>query len=279
MENFKLTLLPPEKEFSRHVVMVTGGSRGIGKAICSHFLREGAHVVLTDIDRGRMSLAAKEFENEIRSGALLVVPMDVTSPRSVDGAFDAAVKKYGGIDIVVSNAGYAKSSPVDRLELAEWKKSFAVNSTGHFLVSKRAIRLFKEQNIGGNLIFISTKNVLAPGKDFGAYSASKASESQLARILAIENGEFGIRVNMINPDGVFQDSGLWNRQVRSERARAHGIALKDVENFYAKRNLLNAKITPDDVARTALFLASSRSSKTTGAIVPVDGGIREAFPR
>jgi rhamnulose-1-phosphate aldolase/alcohol dehydrogenase len=279
MENFKLTLLPPEKEFSRQVVLVTGGSRGIGKSICQEFLHEGANVIMTDIDQERLDQAGEELKKEVSSGQLMVLKMDVTKPESVDEAYDAAVLKYGGIDIVVSNAGYAKSCPVDQLALSDWEKSFAINSTGHFLVARKAIQLFKTQGIGGNLVFISTKNVLAPGKDFGAYSASKAAESQLARILAIENGEFGVRVNMINPDGVFLDSGLWNKEVRSERAKAHGIPLSEVEDFYAKRNILKTKIFPEDVSRAVLFLASSRSAKTTGAIIPVDGGVKEAFPR
>ena len=279
MENYKLTLLPPEKEFSRHVVLVTGGSRGIGKSICDFFLREGANVVMTDIDLARLEHARKEFKNEILSGQLAVVKMDVTQPKSVEEAYEACLMKYGGLDILVSNAGYAKSCPVDRLELEDWEKSFQVNATGHFLVSKRAVQIFKEQGIGGNLIFISTKNVLAPGKDFGAYSASKAAETQLARILAIENGEYGIRVNMVNPDGIFLDSGLWNKEVRSERAKAHGIPLNQVEDFYAKRNILKTKVFPEDVARAVLFLASTRSAKTTGAMIPVDGGVKEAFPR
>ncbi|MBI1821287.1 MAG: bifunctional rhamnulose-1-phosphate aldolase/short-chain dehydrogenase [Nitrospirae bacterium] len=279
MENYKLTLLPPEKEFSRQVVLVTGGSRGIGRSICEFFLREGANVIMTDIDLARLEQAREDFKNEILSGQLAVVEMDVTQPKSVEEAYAACLLKYGGLDIVVSNAGYAKSCPVDQLQLADWEKSFQVNATGHFLVSKRAIQIFKEQGIGGNIIFISTKNVLAPGKDFGAYSASKAAETQLARILAIENGEYGIRVNIINPDGVFLDSGLWNKEVRSERAKAHGISLNQVEDFYAKRNILKTKVLPEDVARAVLFLASSRSAKTTGSIIPVDGGVKEAFPR
>jgi rhamnulose-1-phosphate aldolase/alcohol dehydrogenase len=279
MENYKLTLLPPEKEFSRCVVLVTGGARGIGKSMCEEFLREGANVIMADVDLPRLEQAREEFKNDVSSGRMTVLKMDVTRPESVEEAYQTAILKYGGIDVVVSNAGFAKSCPVDQLELSDWEKSFLVNATGHFLVARQAVRLFKRQGIGGNLIFISTKNVLAPGKDFGAYSASKAAETQLARVLAIENGEYGIRVNMINPDGVFLDSGLWSKEVRSERAKAHGIALGQVEDFYAKRNILKTKILPEDVARAALFLASDKSAKTTGAIIPVDGGVKEAFPR
>ena len=279
MENYKLTLLPPEKEFSRSVALVTGGSRGIGKSICEHLLKEGANVVLTDIDDDRLAQVKIDHPLEISSGQLTVVRMDVTREESVEEAYEAAVLKYGGIDLLVSNAGYAKSCPIESLALSDWEKSFKVNATGHFLVSRKAVRLFKEQGIGGNIVFIATKNVLAPGKDFGAYSSSKAAESQLARILAIEYGESGIRVNMVNPDGIFQDSGLWNKEVRTERAKAHGISLDAVEDFYVKRNILKKRVLADDVAMSVLFLASPRSAKTTGAILPVDGGVREAFPR
>jgi NAD(P)-dependent dehydrogenase (short-subunit alcohol dehydrogenase family) len=137
----------------------------------------------------------------------------------------------------------------------------------------------KEQGTGGSLVFVASKNVLAPGKDFGAYSASKAAQAQLARILAIENGAHGVRVNMINPDAVFQDSGLWSAELREERARAHGIAPGELEEFYRKRNLLATRVTAEDVAEAALWLAGDRSARTTGCIITVDGGVREAFPR
>ena len=128
-------------------------------------------------------------------------------------------------------------------------------------------------------MFIATKNVMAPGRGFGAYSAAKSAEVQLARVLAIENGEHGIRCNIVNPDAVFQDSGLWSQELRKERAEAHGVPVSELEEFYRKRNLLKAYVTPYDVAQAALYLASDRSSKTTGCIITVDGGVPEAFPR
>jgi rhamnulose-1-phosphate aldolase/alcohol dehydrogenase len=279
MENFKLTLLPTEKELSRRIALVTGAAGGIGKAIAERLAAEGAMVVLTDIDLAKTRAVADSINQKAGESNATAVKMDVTSESSVRRAFEEAVRVYGGLDILVSNAGIAKSSPVDRLSLSDWDRSIAVNATGHFLVSREAIRIFKEQGLGGNIVVISTKNVLAPGKDFGAYSASKAAQTQLSRILAIEGAEDKIRVNMVNPDGVFLESGLWSKEIRKERAKAHGIPIAKLEEFYSQRNLLKSKIYPNDVAEAVLFFASDRSAKTTGAILPVDGGVREAFPR
>src|SRR5207237_2322555 len=151
------------------------------------------------------------------------LPMDVTSETSVRAAFQTTVLAYGGLDVLVSNAGIAHSAPVDRMALADWERSFAVNSTGHFLVAREAMRIMKAQDLGGALVFVATKNVMSPGKDFAAYSAAKAAEAQLAKVLALEGAPHAIRSNIVNPDAVFQDSKLWSDDVRRERAAAQGI--------------------------------------------------------
>ena len=279
MELYKLTLAPPEKDLARRVALVTGAARGIGRAIARRLAAEGAHVVATDLDLDGVRALAREICDRHGAERAVGVRLDVTDEGSVSRAFEAAVLAYGGIDILVSNAGVAHSSPIDRTALEDWRRSLDVNATGHFLVGREAMRILEEQGIGGSLVFIASKNVLAPGKDFGAYSSAKAAETQLARILAIEGGEHGIRVNIVNPDAVFQDSGLWSPEVREERARAHGIRVVDLEDFYRKRNLLGVRVTGEDVAEAALWLASDRSAKTTGCILTTDGGVREAFPR
>jgi len=279
LELYKLTLAPPEKELARRIALVTGGGSGIGRAVAQRLAAEGAHVAIADIDAESATRVAAEVTKAVGGGRALGLAMDVTSEDSVRAAFEATVLAWGGLDILVSNAGIAHSAPVDRMALADWERSFAVNSTGHFLVAREAMRVLIRQGIGGSLVFVATKNVMSPGKDFAAYSAAKAAEAQLAKVLALEGAPHGIRSNIINPDAVFQDSKLWSEEIRRERAAAQGIGVDQIEDFYRKRNLLGARILPDDVAQAALFFASDRSAKTTGCTLTVDGGVKDAFPR
>lgn len=276
LELYKLTKLPPEREFARHVALVTGGGSGIGRAIALRLAADGAHLVIADIDEAAAARVAAEVQP---AGSAIGVRCDVTDEASVRAAFDAAASAFGGIDIVVSNAGIAVASAIADLQLADWERSFAVNARGHFLVSREAVRVLREQGTGGAIVFNATKNVTSPGRDFAAYSAAKAAEAQLARILAIEHGADGIRVNMVNPDAVFEGSRLWAGGILEGRAAAHGVSTEELQDFYRRRNLLQVPVRPEDVAEAVAFLASERSSRTTGAMLPVDGGVRDAFPR
>ena len=279
LELYKLTLAPPEKELARQVALVTGAASGIGKVIAERLANEGAHVIVTDLDAEGAQDVAAGINRSAGPERAAAFPMNVADPAQVADVFHSLRRAYGGLDILVSNAGIAPVGAIDELPLADWQRSLDINTTGHFLVSAEAVKVMKEQGIGGSLVFIGTKNVPAPGAEFGAYSVAKAAEVQLARVLALENGQHGIRVNVVNPDAIFQGSQLWSQELREERASAHGVTVEGLEDFYRQRNLLKARVFAEDVAETVLFLASGRSAKTTGAMIPVDGGVREAFPR
>ncbi|HXI13220.1 MAG TPA: bifunctional rhamnulose-1-phosphate aldolase/short-chain dehydrogenase [Thermoanaerobaculia bacterium] len=279
LELYKLTLLPRDKDLAGRIVLVTGAASGIGRVIARRFAAEGAHVMVCDIDEKGAEDVASSIVDAYGLRRATAVSMDVTIPASVEAAFLTTLRELGGLDVVVSNAGIASVGSIDTLPLKEWERSLAVNTTGHFLVAREAMRIFRAQRIGGNMVFMATKNVTAPGKDFGAYSVSKAAEAQLCRIVALEGGEIGVRANMVNPDAVLGGSGLWSDDVRKSRAAAYGFAVEELPAYYKERNLLKVEVTAEDVAEAALFLATSRSAKTTGAMIPVDGGLREAFPR
>ena len=278
LELYKLTLAPPDRELAGRVALVTGAAHGIGRAVAERLATAGAMVVATDVDGAGAEEVAKSIAAKEGAGAALACALDVTREGDVAAALERACLEYGGVDVVVSNAGIAHCAPIEGLELGDWERSLAVNATGHFLVTRAALRLFRRQGTGGSLVFVATKNVTAPGKDFAAYSASKAAEAQLARVAAIEGGPLGVRVNMVNPDAIFGDSRLWDG-IREERAKAYGVAPERLEDVYRGRTLLGVEVRGEDVAEAVLFLASDRSSRTTGAMLPVDGGVREAFVR
>src|SRR5437879_120252 len=208
LELYKLTLAPPEKELARRIVLVTGGGSGIGRAAAKRLAAEGAHVVVGDLDDAGARKTAEDVTAAVGGGRAIGLRMDVTSEASVRAAFETTVLAYGGLDILVSNAGVAHSAPVDRMALADWERSFAVNSTGHVPVAREAMRVRISQGLGGALVFVATKNVMSPGKDFAAYSAAKAAEAQLAKVLALEGAPHGIRSHIVNQDAVLQDRKL-----------------------------------------------------------------------
>lgn len=279
LELYKLTLLPKEKELAGKVAIVTGAASGIGRAVAERFAEEGAHVVVTDVDLPLAEEVASAIVAKHGLRRALALRLDVASEEEVEQVFAEVIRAYGGADVVVSNAGISSFGSLDVLETKEWDRAFAVNARGHFLVSRAAIRVMKAQGLGGSIVFNASKNVTAPGKEFGAYSVSKAAEAQLCRIVALEGGEFGIRANMLNPDAIFGGSRFWSDEMREMRAQAYGIERDRLPDFYRNRTLLKVQVTAEDVAEAALFLAGPRSAKTTGAMLPVDGGVREAFPR
>jgi NAD(P)-dependent dehydrogenase (short-subunit alcohol dehydrogenase family) len=205
---------------------------------------------------------------------------DVTSEDAVSAAFGAAIDAFGGVDIVVSNAGIASSAPIEETTLADWERNHAILGTGYFLVARAAFRVLREQALGGSIVFVASKNALVAGRNASAYSSAKAAELHLARCLAEEGGGAGIRVNTVNPDAVLQGSRIWGSNWREERAAAYGIAPDELEEHYRQRNTLKVNILPEDIAEAVLHFASERrSGKSTGNILNVDGGVPAAYSR
>jgi len=271
----------PERLLERQVVLVTGGAGAMGLGIAEVCAAAGAQVVLADLDAGRVRAAAAGLAARHGAGSALGLALDVTDEASVRDAFDAICVAYGGVDVVVPNAGLAHVAPIESLALADARRLAEVNYLGVLLTLREAARVFRLQGTGGSVVVNASKNVFAPGKDFGAYSASKAAAHQLGKVAAIELAPLGVRVNLINADGVFAEgdvpSGLW-ATVGPDRARSRGLAPEDLPEFYRQRNLLKARVTARHVGEAVLFFASHRTP-TTGATLPVDGGLVEAFPR
>jgi rhamnose utilization protein RhaD (predicted bifunctional aldolase and dehydrogenase)/NAD(P)-dependent dehydrogenase (short-subunit alcohol dehydrogenase family) len=269
-----------EKPLSGQVALVTGALGAIGSAICEELLENGCHVIYADLPGDRLEYAAKEIKKiyGLQAG---IIGIDVTNPLSVKEGFAKCIETYGGIDIVVSNAGIAHVSALTEMQLDSFKKLEAVNVEGTLNVFSEAGKIFKLQNMGGDIILISTKNVFSPGAKFGAYSATKAAAHQLARIASLEFAEIGVRVNMVSPDAVFSHgtikSGLW-QEVGPERMKARGLSEKELEEYYQNRNLLKAKVMAKHVAKAVLFFVTHQTP-TTGATLPVDGGLPDATPR
>ncbi|MFC3419987.1 bifunctional aldolase/short-chain dehydrogenase [Salinicoccus hispanicus] len=279
LELYKLSLSPPEAEFSRKVAFVTGGAGGIGSATCKRLLSEGAHVVVADINIEGARELAEEINSIYGANRALAVKMDVTKEEEVIDAIHEVVLEYGGVDIIVNNAGLASSSPFDETTMDQWNLNIGVLVTGYFLVAREAFKVMKHQDIGGNMVFVGSKNSIYAGKNAAAYSTAKAAEVHLARTIAADGGEFGIRVNSVLPDAVIRGSKIWDSNWKEERASSYGIGSDDLESHYRKRTILNVNILPEDIAESIAFLASSKAEKTTGCMITVDGGVAAAFTR
>lgn len=278
MELYKLTLRPPAPDLAGFIAIVTGAASGIGRGIALELAARGASLVLADLDGEGL----EEAVSLIRSSGGTppkVVAGDQSDEAVVEETVRLAVRAFGGLDGAVINAGIGVTGTIEELTLDQWNAGMRINLASGFLMTRAAMRVLREQGSGGSLVYIASKNAFGPGAGFGAYSVSKAGMVQLMRIAALEGGSAGIRSNAINPDAVFDNSRLWDGGLREERAAAHGIAPEDLEDFYAARNILKRRVTTADVAATAAFLLSDASSRTTGAVIPVDGGVAGAFPR
>jgi len=262
------------------VALVTGSAGAIGHGICRVLLNQGCYLAATDLPGERLDALVREFA-ETAGDHIVGVPLDVTDQNSVAQGLECIIQTWGGIDIVIVNAGIALTSPLTELSLEAFQKLEKVNVEGTLHTLAASGRLLTLQGTGGDIVLISTKNVFAPGAKFGAYSATKAASHQLGRIASLELAEFGIRVNMVAPDAVFSDgshkSGLW-ATVGPERMKARGLDEAGLEEYYRNRNLLKAKVTAQHVANAVLFFVTHQTP-TTGATIPVDGGLPDATPR
>ncbi|MDX1891888.1 bifunctional aldolase/short-chain dehydrogenase [Mycolicibacterium sp. 050158] len=276
LEEAKLARMPKPKPLATRIALVTGAASGIGKAIATRLAAEGACVVIADLDADKAAAAAKEIGN---SDVAIGIAADVTDESAVQAAVDACVLAFGGIDIVVNNAGLSLSKSLLETTAEDWDLQHDVMARGSFLVSKAAARALIDQKLGGDIIYISSKNSVFAGPNNIAYSATKADQAHQVRLLAAELGEHGIKVNGINPDGVVRGSGIFAGGWGAKRAAVYGVPEEELGAYYAQRTLLKREVLPENIANAAFALCTADFSHTTGLHVPVDAGVAAAFLR
>ena len=252
LEEAKLQRMPKPKSLSGRVALVTGGAGGIGSATAERYLSEGACVMLADINEDALKATSDNLSKRHGKDVVRTVSMNVTSENAVATAFAETAVEYGGIDILVSNAGIASSAPVEETTLALWNKNMDILSTGYFLVSREAFKVMRAQNIGGSIVFVGSKNGLAASPNASAYCTAKASEIHLARCLALEGAETGIRVNVVNPDAVLRGSKIWEGEWLEQRAGTYGTDKEGLEEMYRQRSLLKRSVLPRTSPKPAI---------------------------
>ncbi|WP_251096017.1 bifunctional aldolase/short-chain dehydrogenase [Streptomyces sp. Caat 7-52] len=276
LEEAKLRRMPEPKPLATRVALVTGAGSGIGKAIAHRLVAEGACVVVADLDGGSAARVAGELGGADRAVAVTV---DVTDEEQIAAAFRAAVLAFGGVDLVVNNAGISVSKPLLETTAADWDLQHDVMARGSFLVSREAVRVMTAQGLGGDIVYIASKNAVFAGPDNIAYSATKADQAHQVRLLAAELGEHGIRVNGVNPDGVVRGSGIFAGGWGARRAAVYGVPEEKLGEFYAQRTLLKREVLPEHVANAVFALTGGDLTHTTGLHIPVDAGVAAAFLR
>ncbi|MFD5189626.1 bifunctional aldolase/short-chain dehydrogenase [Streptomyces sp. NPDC058357] len=276
LEEAKLRRMPRPKPLATRVALVTGAGSGIGRAVAQRLAAEGACVVVADIDAENAASVAQELGG---SDKAVAVTVDVTSEEQIVGAFRAAVLAFGGVDLVVNNAGISISKPLLETTARDWDLQHDIMARGSFLVSREAARVMSAQNLGGDIVYITSKNAVFAGPNNIAYSATKADQAHQVRLLAAELGEHGIRVNGINPDGVVRGSGIFAGGWGAQRAATYGIEEEKLGEFYAQRTLLKREVLPEHVANAVFALTGGDLTHTTGLHVPVDAGVAAAFLR
>lgn len=276
LEEAKLQRMPKPRSHATRVALVTGAASGIGRAIAERLAAEGACVVVADLDLEKAQAVAAEIGGP---DVALGVRADVTDAEAVQGAVDETVLAFGGLDLVVNNAGLSLSKPLLETTESDWDLQHDVMAKGAFLVSKAAARVLVDQGMGGDVVYISSKNSVFAGPNNIAYSATKADQAHQVRLLAVELGEHGVRVNGVNPDGVVRGSGIFASGWGANRAATYGVAEEDLGAFYARRTILKREVLPEHVANAVYVLTGPELDHTTGLHVPVDAGVAAAFLR
>jgi rhamnulose-1-phosphate aldolase/alcohol dehydrogenase len=279
LERYKLAQALPDRELTGKVALVTGGASGIGRATALRLAELGGHVGVADLNLAAAQEVADEITRQFGERTALPIAVDVRSEEAVLRMAEEVVLEWGGLDILVCSAGIATAAPVTDTTVAEWDRNHEILARGYFLAAREAFRIMIAQASGGSIVFIGSKNALVGGTNAAAYSSAKAASLHLARVLADEGGPHGIRVNTVNPDAVLQGSGIWTSEWRAARAHAYDVAQDDLPDFYRKRSVLGLSIYAEDVAEAVAFLAGPRSSKSTGNIFNVDGGVSAAYTR
>ncbi|MEV2245605.1 bifunctional aldolase/short-chain dehydrogenase [Streptomyces sp. NPDC049970] len=276
LEEAKLRRMPKPKALATRVALVTGAGSGIGRAIAHRLVAEGACVVVADLNARAAAAVAEELGGPDRAVAVTV---DVTDEDQITGAFKAAVLAFGGVDLVVNNAGISISKPLLETTARDWDVQHAIMARGSFLVSREAARVMRAQDLGGDIVYIASKNAVFAGRNNIAYSATKADQAHQVRLLAAELGEHGIRVNGVNPDGVVRGSGIFAAGWGAQRAATYGIEEEELGEFYAQRTILKREVLPEHVANAVFALTGGDLTHTTGLHIPVDAGVAAAFLR
>jgi len=279
LEEAKLQRMPKPRPLAGRVALVTGGAGGIGRATAARLLADGACVLIGDIDESGLANTGEALVGQHGKDVVRRARFDVTDEAEVARAFSAACIEFGGVDILVSNAGLASSAPVEDTSLELWNRNMDILATGYFLVSREAFRLFRAQKMGGNIVFVASKNGLAASPNAAAYCTAKAAEIHLARCLALEGAGEQIRVNVVNPDAVLRGSKIWTGEWKEQRAAAYNMSTDDLEEHYRSRSMLKRSVYPEDIAEAVYFFVSGMSAKSTGNILNVDAGNAQAFTR
>lgn len=279
LEEAKLQRMPKPKALSGRIALITGSAGGIGKAIAKKFTEEGAVVILNDLNEGRLNGAGEEFEKLFGRDAYTTALLDVTNTEQIKEALATAVLAFGGVDLIVNNAGLSISKTIEGHTEKDWDLLYNVLVKGQFLVTQAAANIMNKQDIGGDVINIVSKNALVSGPNNAGYGSAKAAQLHLSRLNAAELGANGIRVNVINPDAVISDSNIWAGGWAQGRAEAYGVTVEELPAYYAKRTLLNEVILPKDIANACFAFVGGLLNKSTGNVLNVDGGIAAAFVR